>query len=40
MYHCKAGDCIGKEEVCDGMEDCLEGEDELGCSEYLSLSSS
>ena len=26
--------CIGKEQVCNGVRDCLEGEDETHCCEF------
>ena len=31
-YECQRGECISSDWVCDGMEDCLVGDDEFNCS--------
>ena len=31
--HCNTGKCVDNVKVCDGTEDCPDGEDEAGCGE-------
>ena len=33
-YRCSSGECIAKDEVCDGYDDCDNGEDEYFCDTY------
>ncbi len=32
QFACSDGHCIGKEDVCDGVKDCLDGDDEKDCA--------
>lgn len=36
-FRCNDGKCIAEAKKCDKEYDCTEGEDELGCREYLLL---
>ena len=40
QYRCKNNRCIARTHLCDGVDNCRDGNatDEIGCREYLSLS--